>query len=98
MANIKQVKIRGIVPFDYYNDDIVAKMFAFITSPSSGLEVTWKSAGYQPSQYGGQTAMYEFTVTGQEAISWEWIDACVINGIAALGGKILENNIVDIEE
>lgn len=97
MANVKQIKIRGIVPFNYYEDPVVAKMFAYIVSPSSGLKITWKSAGYQPSKHGGQTHMYEFIVTGKES-PCEWIDDSIIKGVDALGYRILEDHMTVLEE
>lgn len=96
MANVKDINMSGTLPFNYYEDDTLARLFAFITSPTSGLNVTWNSAGYKPNQHGGKTAIYEYHITGQEAVSWGWI-LYFNRAVTSFGGTVGENENIDIE-
>lgn len=50
-----------------------------------------------PNENGGDTAMYEFGVAGQEAVSWSWIDAFK-EAVVAVGGTVREDRTYDWEE
>jgi hypothetical protein len=73
MANIREVQIEGALPFDWSShllSDEAHMMASWFLCPSIGikLEFSPNPAYHRPNDHGGETAMYTFSVTGQEAI------------------------------
>jgi len=97
MSNVKEVKIHGFLPFDCHNDTDCAKLMAFCLAPVSGLQMTF--TGHEekkPNSHGGQDFFMEFHITGQEAVSWEWVKH--VRGVIRRLGRLAEvMDVVDIE-
>lgn len=97
MANIKRVQIHGIAPFDLHEHPPIQPMLAFIVSPASGLRLHWKNETTPvPNKHGGRTAMFCFSLTGDEAVRWEWLDAFKKH-VQDVGGTITEDSTFDLE-
>lgn len=97
MSNIKRVKVRGTLPFNFYEDHELAIKVAQIVSPSVGLTLTFgRHATMERNQHGGQTAMYEFTIVGEEALAFGWMRSLEAS-ITRVGGVIRESVCHDLE-
>ncbi len=59
--------------------------------------LTWNGlAGYNPNEYGGETAMYNFCLHGSEAVSFTWVDAFVA-AVKDCGGEVKNVYCRDME-
>lgn len=97
MSNCKQVLIRGVMPFNIYEHDESAKWLGMMNSPCIGIKIAYGDSHYQPNARGGKTAMYDFTITGTEALSFRSFEAMVHD--FENGGSIINKiEIVDIED
>lgn len=97
MSNIKKLDIAGTAPFNLHEDDGMAQMLSSFMCPTTNMKLAWTGqAGYVPNEYGGKTAMYNFQVSGSEAVSWKWVDK-FCEEIKRVGGTIKHNLTIDIE-
>ena len=81
MSNVKDVEIKGWIPFDItHKSDKIESFFADLASPSFGLHVSYHEPKYMTNHYGGQTAFFPFVISGQEAIS----EICLVSFINEL--------------
>lgn len=97
MANIKQVDIRGRLPFDCAGNEDLSPFLAQMSGPCVGVRITWGDHRMVPNEHGGQTAVYDFHVHGQEAVRWEWID-CLKEAVVAAGGAVTHDGTYDWED
>lgn len=84
MANIKELDITATVPWDWASKlpDSEAALFAgLLLNPVIGVTLNQRDVGYVPNEHGGQTATYEVSIGGREALGWPMLDRMV----AALG-------------
>lgn len=104
--NVKRVKISGELPFCWLDDpdfgggltdDETAGLARIFLTPSSQLSLRWGASHYVPNDNGGQTAFYEFTITGTTSMSWRGLEH-LIWCITTAGGSIAEAIAKDIEE
>ncbi len=78
MANVKAVEITGTLPFDMGEDEEMVRLLGEWNMPACGLRITWTGeAGYKPNEHGGRTAMYNFRLSGTEAVAWAYLDRVV---------------------
>jgi hypothetical protein len=63
------------------------------------LKITWSTTpwGEIPNEFGGKTAFYGFSISGQEAISFTCFDR-LLKDIQNIHGTISCKNCVDIED
>lgn len=99
MSNIKSVHIIGTVPFDWADRlsrgeaALVARVFL---SPSIGIKLTYGAESMGPvNGFGGRTAMYEFAISGEEAVSESTISLIV--GIMRRVGQVKYAAFQDVE-
>lgn len=73
MANVKSVAIKGVMPFNILDDasESLTKFFACFSLPTWGLKIVYGKQDYRDNEHGGQTAFFEFHITGQEAFNYE---------------------------
>lgn len=96
MSNVKRVRVEGLVPFNYYESDSLARMFAFAQSPSVGLRVEFGPEVMEPNGRGGRVALYPFKLSGEEAVLAEW--CCELaRQVNAFGGRVTSLHLVDLE-
>ena len=89
--------MRGRIPFNYYECEPLARAFAFIQSPSSGLRVEFsREAMLLPNEHGGRTAFYFFKLEGLEAVRTSWL-AMVAGCVVAVGGQVDTLKIKDVD-
>lgn len=106
MSNVKDVHISGSVPFtwldgqDYggeLSDEEVAWFGRLFLNPTIGLRIDFSFQGYsEPNEHGGKTAIYGFTVSGQEAIAYPAIDR-LVELVEKAGGEVEANIVHDLE-
>lgn len=107
MANIKSVSIQGEVPFYWLSDpqygggiptDDAAFIAGLAMSPSGGLRIEYGNSTFVPNKDGsnGKTAMYEFELHGEEAISFPALERFV--GIIGKVGVVEDIEVHDIED
>jgi len=79
MSNIHALSITGSVPYDWASKltpDEAQIIAAYFLGPSIGVKLKFGKRWYGPrNEHNGQTAMYEFTIDGEEALRTEAIIA-----------------------
>ena len=97
MANVKNIEITGVLPFDCVEDESFARYLAQLNAPAIGVRIAWTNMDTSvPNSHGGQTALYKFRVRGQEALSYGWLDA-FREAVVGAGGSIKEDHVTDLE-
>jgi hypothetical protein len=98
MANIKRVSILGEIPFDAGESDAVLRHLGKLSLPSIGLKcvIDRNHFGMRPNKYNGRTAMHRFTITGEEAVSNDYLKK-IIRDFSEAGGSIYVATSIDIE-
>lgn len=95
MSNVKDIIIRGEVPFNVANNDDAAKWLGILNGPSIGIRITYGNRRFVLNGV-GKTAMYRFSIEGQEAVRYEWIKKIIADFITA-GGTVDYAMVRDIE-
>jgi hypothetical protein len=100
MGNIKQVSIRGYMPYDIaYTSDSVAIWMGQINSPLSNLKLTYSGNAYdRPRHHSrGQTSMYEFHIVGTSSMLFR-VFHNLVKDFTNNGVDLLSIEIIDIED
>ncbi len=98
MANVKSVLIAGQMPFSVSEHKTALEMLGILNQPSFGLRIQYPSlANSKPSEYGGTTAMYNFTISGEEAVGASFIER-LLQALVNAGCDINAVHLRDIEE
>lgn len=99
MANIKNIDIIGVMPFDAGNSPELLQLLGRLSLPSCNIHFNWEKnpCEMMGNEYGGQTAMYRFHMTGYEALSWGWFDYFK-QLIELVYGRIETFNVIDPED
>ena len=98
MANIKQVKIAGKMPFDAGESKELINLIGQLALPTMGIRFNFGDdiAEMKPNQHGGKTAMYNFTVHGEEAVSFDYLDR-IVRLVIEAGGQVVDAQARDKE-
>lgn len=100
MSNLLRVHIKAKVPFDLGRGSDLGEELTLcvgiLHTPTSLLDVDFSPAEMVPNEFGGQTAMYYMTITGEDAVSTSFLER-VILAITRAGGWILEAAFRDVE-
>lgn len=98
MANLKDVDIRGVLPFDCDNDAEMCWVLGKLNAPSTGLSIKWNGLQLPsvPNNHGGRTAMFEFHISGQEAVADAFLNR-ILAAVVNCGGKLTTATAKDIE-
>lgn len=97
MSNVKHVTITGTVPFDLGQNEDLLKMVGGIHTPSFGLTLSYgKKVESVRNEHRGETAMYEFGLYGQEAMSFDFLER-FITLVKIVGGTIARTDVFDLE-
>lgn len=97
MSNIKQIRITGQLPFNCYETPELQPYLAQMNCPTIGIRIEWGNCTMIPNSYGGQTATYDFVISGEEAVRLGWIEG-LKQGIDEAGGNVKSIFVKDIEE
>jgi hypothetical protein len=100
MGNIKQVSIRGYMPYDIaYTSDKVAIWMGQINSPLSNLKITYSGQSYdRPRHHSkGKTCMYEFHIVGTSSMLFS-VFHNMIKEFTEDGVDMVSIEIIDIED
>jgi hypothetical protein len=100
MANIKQVSIRGHMPFDIaYTSDSVAIWLGQINSPLSNLKITYSGDAYDtPKEHkAGRTSMHEFHIVGTSSMLFSVFHK-LVGDFENNGVDFTSIEIIDIED
>lgn len=100
MSNIKAVEIVGRIPFDCAENDQVCMLLGELNSPALGLRVHWGDVeGYRPNPAtNGRTAVYGFSILGEEAVAFGYLDRMVKTLVEEGKAEILRARCRDVEE
>ena len=105
MSNVKYLELEALVPFDWLErvgGEACATFARVLLSPTIGLKIKYGDRGliphYRPRDHpNGRTAVYQVTITGQEALSWSMIESLKASlKLVAVDGKVI-SRIVDLE-
>lgn len=95
MANTHEVHIEGVMPFNVYEHEAATRWLGIMNSPSWGLRIEYGREHYEPAGR-GRKAMYEFTISGREAI-WETRIVEMCRSFVEAGGRITLASIADLD-
>ncbi len=102
MSNILEVEIIAEpLDFTFWHDCEGCARFTNLTlsitlNPHHGMEIRVISLGtYRKNEHGGQTAQVRVEITGQEAVSWGFLEPMIEH--LATHGPITSRYIRDIE-
>lgn len=98
MANVKDVEIRGTLPFDCGDrNPEMMEILAILNLPCEGLRITYTNYA-EPvlNEYGGKTAMVNFIICGQEAAADGFL-ARIVKAIKGCGGTVSKATAKDLE-
>jgi hypothetical protein len=100
MANVKQIEIRGEIPYFCNEDDTMRGFLATLNGPCIGIRISYSDepSRLAPNADGsnGQTAMYRFVISGREAVSYKFVDALLL-AITGCGGTVAKSSVRDDE-
>ena len=103
MSNVKQVTIRGQLPFNCQEHYEMRQMLGQLNAPLSGLRINWLgSCGSEENGNGGKTEIIAFNILGMDAVSDVWINLLLLAIVKACGKvkyvsvKDTDNNKADI--
>lgn len=103
MANVKRVIIEGEVPFDIYEKVEAQGIWAYFSSPVSGLRIRYGGQYLVPNKTldpntphpGGSTAFFHFALEGCDSVSWSWIKS--FKEVVTLHrGKITKDQVTEL--
>jgi hypothetical protein len=99
MANVKNISIKCVVPFDWIgrlSDEDAAFLARVLIAPTAGI-VNVRGVPSGANKNGGRTAMYEVRIFGQEALAWSAIDR-IIELLESFGEDVPEVQCYDMED
>jgi hypothetical protein len=97
MSNVKEVQAEGYIPFNTSEDEEVTKFLGYLNSPSNGIRIEYTGkVNYVENNHGGKTAMYYFTITGEEGYREEFFTA-LANAFIRFGGDFKYFRIRDVQ-
>jgi len=101
MANVKEIAIDAVLPFDYLEHLSAAgsaTLASWLLAPAVGLSFRWEDVGLSPetNEHGGRTMMYRLRVRGHEAISFPAFDLFV-STLRQGGARIERAECIDVE-
>jgi hypothetical protein len=98
MANIKQVEIRGTLPFNITDNPEVRDWLGVMNGPSYGLRISYGNGhSFVPNQNGGRTAIYSFSITGREGV-WTKHLIELVKLLQVNGAKISVARAADLDD
>jgi hypothetical protein len=78
MSNVKEVIIKGKLPFNLGDDADVQRIVGQLHAPSLGLTMTWGGESMLPNLHpGGVTKLYDYSITGAEAVREGFLERIV---------------------
>lgn len=98
MANVKDVDIRGVLPFDCgdRNPEMMT-ILGILNMPMEGLRITYTGyADSVPNEHGGKTAMVYFIICGQGATSDLFL-VRMVKAVQGCGGSVSKATALDME-
>ena len=97
MSNIKSADIKGRIPFNAGDNQELLSLIGRCNLPGFGLRIEFDyKTHYIPNEHGGETAMYDFCLHGQEAVRREWLEHFV-ESVKKGGGEVFSAQYSDIE-
>ena len=97
MANTKNIVVNGKIPFNCDQHFNMQLYLGMMNGPCFGLKITYgRNPSYVRNNHGGETAMYDYQITGQEAVSGPWIEG-LLQAIIDCGGSALYVGVQDID-
>ena len=99
MAKCKEIKIDGCLPFDVGGSDEMIRILGNLALPCCGLRCAFEHKPFEmrPNEHGGKTAMFNFSITGIESASWDYLKK-IIREVEACGGEIYDARARDNDE
>jgi len=102
MANVKEISIDAVLPFDYLSslsDKEAATVAGWLLAPAVGLTYKWEDLGLDPevNEHGGHTTLYRLRIRGHEAVRFEAFDYLIKVLKAVKGARIERAKCIDVE-
>ena len=98
MATVKDVHIEGLIPFNTDEHDELNTMLGQLNAPNSGLRITYSPevVRFDPNSDGGDRAIFRFGLSGEEAVSFAFLDRFKAL-VESVGGTIEVESVKDLE-
>ena len=104
MSNIKEVYIKGWMPFDSYEHKALNQKLGVLNAPTIGIRIKYLAQEkYRETdvenhyKIGNRQCLVSFVIEGQEAFPQKFFDQ-LTNNINAAGGEIEQYQLIDVEE
>jgi hypothetical protein len=95
---MKRIFITGVAPFDIYQYQNMQPFLSYFVSPTSTVVLEWTGIfTLVPNEVGGRTAMYNFRLSGEDSLSWKYLESFKEN-IKVIGGTIESDGTIDPED
>lgn len=95
MANVHEVEIKGAMAFDANGDNEVLKLLGWLSLPTIGFKIEFGNYFYVDNSHGGKTCLYNYEITGKEAVNSGAIRADVVT--LARAGIVRTASYRDVE-
>lgn len=96
MANLKKIQIAGDLPFDAGGNDDLVRMIGQLNLPAMGTTLRWGRMHTVPNEQGRRMTVFEFVLSGEEALSWKYLDRFK-ELVEEAGGSIKRDDTEDLE-
>lgn len=104
MANTKCIQICGTIPYNCTENEETLRLLGQLNAPSFGLKISYGQQKFVPNMdldpntpfTSGKTAVYDFVIQGNEAVSNKWIRWAIL-ALKACFGTVDEVTVFDID-
>ena len=99
MSNIKSIEIVGQAPYNLVEngDEFLKGALAQMVMPDWGFGIEFSSGCvWEDLPNGGRLAKYNFEISGEEAVRWEYLEL-LVDSLRKAGASIALNRAQDIE-
>ncbi len=96
MSNIKEVYIKGWMPFDSYEHKDLNQKLGVLNAPTVGIRIKYLGQEKYRETDVGQHCLVLFEIAGQEAFPQAFFDN-LTNYINLAGGEIEQYQLIDVE-
>ena len=96
MSNIKEVYIKGWMPFDSYEHKDLNQKLGVLNAPTIGIRIKYLNQEKYRETDVGQHCLVLFEIAGQEAFPQAFFDN-LTNYINLAGGEIEQYQLIDVE-
>ncbi len=96
MSNVKEVHIKGFMPYNSYEHEDLNRKLGLLNSPSIGIRITYFPGEKYVKVGKGNLCLVPFEITGQEALS-DTFFTTLCDLVKKAKGEITHAQLIDVE-